>query len=164
MKKCNLFYPQKVNNWLLDSLDKDAKQLYLTKARAIFQRYMYLNLIFHCLNSTFWRMNPYFWQYLYDFLLFLWSSIIAATAVTFKKTITNTTCTAALNVTSFKNGLCYRYHFVLVLTRSQKFVLRPRNTELHCYILRLLMFRQWERYAIWADWPNFLFISTWARP
>ena len=47
---------------------------------------------------------------------------------------------------------------------SLKFVLWPRNTEIHCYILRLLMFLQWERYAIWADWPNFLFISTWARP
>ena len=58
----------------------------------------------------------------------------------------------------------YRYHFVLVLTRSLKFVLWPRNTELHCYILRLLMFVQWERCAIWADWPNFLFISTWAQP
>ena len=42
-------------------VDTDAKQLYLTKALASFQRY--LNSIFHCLNSTFWRMTPYFWQY-----------------------------------------------------------------------------------------------------
>ena len=48
---------------------------------------------------------------------------MAATAATFTKTTTDTTCTAALNVTSFKSGLCYRYHVVLVLTRSLKFVL-----------------------------------------
>ena len=36
-------------------------RLYLTQLRAIFQRY--LNSIFHCLISTFWRMTPYFWQY-----------------------------------------------------------------------------------------------------
>ena len=31
-------------------VDTDATQLYLTKARAVFQRF--LNLIVHCLNST----------------------------------------------------------------------------------------------------------------
>ena len=36
---------------------KKKKKSYLTKACAIFQRY--LNSIAHCLNSTFWRMTPY---------------------------------------------------------------------------------------------------------